>query len=270
MSKLYRSHDQRARAIEVDLRERTVGPQRPHRPGGGFAGHQGTVPEAAGMSTFERREAESRAEAQRVVEEARRQAEAIQREAYEAGFAEGERAGLKLTEQKTEQILQTFNGLIAAVQQDRAALAEQHEYDLIKIAFLIATRVVHDAIMMEPERVRRVVRAALGKLPERQAVTLRLNPADRGLVEQQLATLAGAPDRVTIEADQTVGRGGCHVLSDEGDIDATIETQLRMLRALMWEAPESVADDVDAMEETEDGQGIVQPEPPIEPPDDII
>jgi flagellar biosynthesis/type III secretory pathway protein FliH len=39
---------------------------------------------------------------------------------------------------------------------------------------------------------------------------------------------------VSIEGDFQIGRGGCKVLTDAGEIDATIETQIRLLKTILW------------------------------------
>jgi flagellar assembly protein FliH len=63
-------------------------------------------------------------------------------------------------------------------------------------------------------------------------VVLRVHPADRPLLEQRrphwldhfpaIATLTIAPD-------EGLDRGGCRIESEHGTVDATIETQIRVI-----------------------------------------
>jgi flagellar assembly protein FliH len=210
-----------------------MGPQNPNRPPGGIAGLSGNASDGTPLSVYERREHE----AEQLLAAARREAEKIQADAYHAGFEQGEKAGEKLTQQKLEPLLQSFNALLSSMQQQRTELIRQYENDLIKVAFAIATQVVKHEIEHVPETLQHVVQAALLKVHDTQHLTLRLAPIDAQLLQQQLerGEPAGFPhEHLTLVADDTVGRGGCRVQTDAGDIDATIETQLRLLKCSLW------------------------------------
>lgn len=235
MSRIYRSRDLPAIAeqvAEVDLRAQQMGPMYPDRPVGGFAGYQGSE-EQRPMTQIERQ----RREAERMVEEARRQAETIQRDAYHAGFEQGEKAGMKLASQKIEPAAQAFNQLIEHLTHERENLIKHHERELIKVAFAIAGQVVKTMVDEDSELVGRVVQSALEKVVGSQNVTLHVSPHDKELIELYITSDTGfewSMDHLTIEGDETVGRGGCRVETEHGDIDATIETQLRVLKNQLW------------------------------------
>lgn len=240
MSRIFRSLENGPRVHDVDLRTTPMGPQRPDRPAGGIVGARPLGRGERPLSELEMREMQIK----QSLENAQRQAEAIQAEAYHAGFEQGERAGEKLVLQKLEPTIQTFLSLIDGLQRDRAALIEEHERELIKVAFMIAGKVLRRAVEMEPEQVEQVVRAALARVTGAQHVTLHLAPIDAQLIEQQMqrarqaadsAALLWPPENLTIVSDEEVARGGCRVETPTGDIDATIENQLRVLRTQLWD-----------------------------------
>lgn len=252
LSKLFRSLDLRqTRVSEVNIRERVLGPQNPERPEGGFQGCQTAEAAPAVMSHMERRQLEAEQEAQRLVEDARQQAEVIrheaeairrdaeviQRDAYREGFAQGERGGERLALQKGEPVIRILQEICDALSNERAALIQLHEAELIKIAFVIATQVLKTTIELEPEVLSHVLEAALAKVAKAQEITLYLAPLDHQLIAQLMSKAGGGvwpPPHVTTQPDETVGRGGCRVESEAGDIDATIETQLRILKDALW------------------------------------
>ena len=161
MSRIFRSQQlQQRKVTDIDLRQKPMGPQNPHRPEGGFHGPQ-QVQDEEHLSQLERMERD----AMRRIDKANQEAEAIQREAYQAGFDQGEKGGRKLALQKLEPTLNTLNTLIEAASSERERLIHQHERDLIKVAFAIAIEILKDTIQMEPERVTQVVQAALSKIP---------------------------------------------------------------------------------------------------------
>lgn len=238
MSKLFKSRDvQDTRVTGVDLRSRPVAAPQTNRPLGGFVGMRVEHPEAP-LSQVERLEREATAR----VEQARREAEQIQRDAYLAGFEQGEKAGQKLALQKAEPTIQTFTTLIEQMQQERATLIEQHERELIKVAYLIAQRVLHGELERHPERVREVVAAAVAKVDTTQPLTIVLAPMDKQLIEAEIAggLLKGRFSlQPTLLADEAMPRGGCRVLTEAGDIDAAIDSQLIAIRDGLWDTQDS-------------------------------
>lgn len=234
MSKIYRSLDlQLPRVSPVDLQQRAMGPQNPERPAGGFHGMDSAADPLEALSHLERRERE----AAHLLEDAQRQAEVIQRDAYREGFAQGERAGEKLALQKAEPVLQAFQELIRSIQNERSSLIRQHEQELIKVAYAIATQVLHTSIEQQPEVLAGVVEAALAKVSKAQAIALKVSPYDLQLLDQMMRKQSGIawpPPHMTLGADETIGRGGCRIETEAGDIDATIETQLRVLKNALW------------------------------------
>lgn len=232
------------------MHERAMGPQRTERPQGGFHGQQpGESPEM--LSHLERRRREAEEEAQRLVDEARHEAEAMRREAeamrreaeatqaaaYREGFAQGERAGEKLALQKTEPVMQALQELLNAVGLDRDNMIRQHEQELIKVAMVIAAQTLKTTIELQPEVVASVVEAALAKVGGAQEITLKLASHDYQLLEALRRKEGGTPwppAHVKIAPDETVGRGGCRIETEAGDIDATIETQLRIMKNALW------------------------------------
>ena len=83
-----------------------------------------------------------------------------------------------------------------------------------------------------------VLRAALQKVIKANRVMIKVSPYDLDLVQQSMSESALGPDwlreEIKIEADFEIARGGCKVLTDSGEIDATIETQLHLMKSILW------------------------------------
>ena len=217
----------------VDLRTRPIAAPQSNRPTGGFVGMRVDHAETP-LSEIERLEREAITR----LEQARREAEQIQRDAYHAGFEQGDKAGQKLAMQKAEPTIQIFTTLIEQMQNERRVLIEQHERELIKIAYLIAQRVLHRELDQRPESVREVVAAAVGKIDATKPITLVLSPMDKVLIESEMAhglLKDRLAERPTLIADESIARGGCRVLTETGDVDAAIESQLLAIRSGLWD-----------------------------------
>ncbi|MCE5229489.1 hypothetical protein LLG95_07820 [bacterium] len=201
------------------------------RPAGGFSGQAGSQARLSAGEAIEH-------QARLTIETAKQQAEKIQREAWHAGFEQGEKAGERLALQKIQPAVDAFAKLIDSISRERASLVRQHEQELIKIAFLIAMKVIKAEVSRDDATIARTVEAALAKITANQHVRLCVAPQDLQFIQANLSACAPSgwsEDHIAIESDETVQRGGCRVLTEAGMIDATIETQLRMMKNRLWE-----------------------------------
>ncbi len=233
MSRIIRSLDRGREPVASPNLDRNLGAtiQTQGRPAGGFCGQAAAKPRLS--------HAEALADQARLtIEAARAKAEQIQREAWHAGFEQGEKAGERLAIQKIQPAIETFSKLIGAISNERATLVKQHEHELIKIAFLIAAKVIKAEVDRDDEAVMRTVDAAIAKITANQHVRICVAPQDVQTITNNLHTCMPAgwsEEHVAIEPDESIHRGGCRVLTETGMIDATIETQLRMLQGHLWE-----------------------------------
>jgi flagellar assembly protein FliH len=89
---------------------------------------------------------------------------------------------------------------------------------------------------VQPERVVDVVRGALRRLGERSRVTVLVHPADLDAVREAtgglVATLGGI-ETCDVQAERRVTRGGAVVRTEEGEVDATLETKLLRAREVV-------------------------------------
>lgn len=164
---------------------------------------------------------------------ARAEADAIRAAARAEGHAEGCAAGLAEGRAQIADALAALDAAAAEVETVRASTAEAVERDAVELAVQLAEKVVAGALAVEPERVLDVVRGALRRLAERRRVTVLVHPDDLELVSSAGAGFAGelgGIEHCDIQSERRIARGGAIVRTDEGQIDASIETQLARAR----------------------------------------
>lgn len=233
MSRIIRSLDRAESPVAQPDMERNFGAtiQTKGRPAGGFFGQASSKPRLSSTEAIVD-------QARLTIEAAQKKAEQIQREAWHAGFEQGEKAGERLAVQKIQPAVESFAKLTEAISRERATLVKQHEHELIKIAFLIATKVIKAEIDGNDEVIKRTVDAAVEKVTANQHVRVCVSPQDLQMITNHMRSCMPAgwsDEHVAIEADETIHRGGCRVLTETGMIDATIETQMRTLQGHLWE-----------------------------------
>jgi flagellar assembly protein FliH len=78
-----------------------------------------------------------------------------------------------------------------------------------------------------------VVRGALRRLVERHTVTILVNPDDLELVREAADSLQGSLggiEKLDVQAERRVGRGGAILRTADGELDARIASQLERVR----------------------------------------
>jgi flagellar assembly protein FliH len=178
-----------------------------------------------------------RAEAARLVAEARREAERIRAQAAE----EGRKAALRAVEAAMRpQLEQQLASAAAAMKQAVQAILharhawQQHwQQHAVALALAIARRICRGELSRRPQIPLAWVREALELVVGDGQVLLRLNPQDHaklaGEVHRLANELAGLGS-VQIVADPQIESGGCRVETQFGSLDQQLEAQLGRLR----------------------------------------
>lgn len=170
------------------------------------------------------------------LEAARAEADAIREQARAEGFAAGQAAALAAAQPGLEAALSALQAAVAGVQEIRDETAAQVERDAIELALQLSEKIVAGALAVESERVVDVVRGALRRLAERRRVTILVNPDDldavRGATDSFVTGLGGI-EHCEVQAERRIAPGGALVRTEEGQIDATVATQLMRARELV-------------------------------------
>jgi flagellar assembly protein FliH len=205
------------------------------------------VPKAE-LSAYQRWELASLAEAADVLTEAGRTAGCgtqvgrdagiEQEQAQSDGYAAGYATGIAQAQYAQARLVT----LLASMTDSAGAHRQQLLDEVLDFSLLLARQLVGEALAVRRELVLPAVSAALKQLPQMsQSVQVRLNPGDLELVR---AFLAAEPAFVgcALLADASVAPGGCRVVSEQCEIDATVQTRWRRLLANLgcsgeWLAP---------------------------------
>lgn len=160
-----------------------------------------------------------------------RQLEEIQEQAHREGFEQGLGEGREAGTREFSVHIQRLEQLVAALERPFEELDESVEQQLAQLSMLVARQLVRRELKTEPEQVIGVVRDALAALPlAARNVRLSLHPEDAALVSKALSLQQGEASIQVIE-DPVQVRGGCRVLTESSQIDATVESRLNAIIA---------------------------------------
>jgi flagellar assembly protein FliH len=188
--------------------------------------------------------AEARTQADRMREEAEREIttrranlDSEVRDAVERGREQGHAEGISLARQEVveqakdavAQIRETAEALFA----ERKRAWREQEREIVDMAIRVAEKVIRDQVEVDREMILRVTREAISRAAEKDKLVIRIHPEDLVILEDYVADLREefrSLGQVQIEEDRRINRGGCVVESRSGYIDATLESQIHQVR----------------------------------------
>ena len=190
-----------------------------------FAFEQLETPRPVSLREIEDPIAAAQAEAARIREAARAE-----------GYADGHAAALAEARPRFAAGLTALEQATAGVDALREEIAAAVERDAIELSLQLAEKIVAGALAVESERIVDVVRGALRRLSDRRRVTIVVNPDDletvRAATDRLLSELGGI-EHCEVQAERRINAGGALVRTEEGQIDARVQTQLVRARELV-------------------------------------
>ena len=196
----------------------------------------------------------TRQECVQLLTDSRQQIEQEREQAAKAGHAEGYRNGLKqaeeeisqkaqqlanqLVEQRLQTVLPAASELLSELSTARQRCQADWEQELVGMSIAIAQRIIGNVRSAEPDRVINIAREAVALAVGKTSVELRLASSDLEALGDRVRTaVEQSAHNMTcrLVADDSVAPGGCIVVTENGHIDARIETMLDRIAAEMLE-----------------------------------
>ena len=160
---------------------------------------------------------------------------AVEREAFLKGYAQGEKAGGEAAGTHVEAMVRRLAESIEELATLRGEILRRSEQQTVQLALTIAQRLVQREISLDRSVLVGMAHAALDRLADHAAATIRLPPEDYAAVATGLS--AHTPHaHVQVVADASVSLGGCVVQSDFGFMDVSHQAQFDELTRVMLDA----------------------------------
>lgn len=167
------------------------------------------------------------------------QLEQVQEQAKQEGFergrtegqAYGHREGLEEGRDALREKLAQLDALIAGLDKPFEELDDQVEQEIVTLVVNMVRQLVRREVKTDPGYIVGVVREALGILPvSARDIRVLLHPDDADLVREAY-TVSDTEQKWRLVEDPVVQRGGCKVITDTSQIDATLNSRLNTLIA---------------------------------------
>jgi flagellar assembly protein FliH len=152
-----------------------------------------------------------------------RELAALEQQAREEGYAAGRAEGLAAAQQQLRERMAQLDALYDAAARPLQALDEQTGQELVRLATIVAGRVVARELELSPDLIARAVREAAAALPAAtRELCVHVHPEDLALLHE----LGAAESHWQLLADPALSRGDCRLESERSRLDARVETRL--------------------------------------------
>lgn len=161
--------------------------------------------------------------------------DAIEKAAYEEGFARGRAEGFEKGNREAVAVAERISLLLEHLSRPLKDLNVEVEHALIRLVVDTARRLVNQAIALDPQLVAGAVQEAVASVTTTaREMKIFLHLDDLQVLQGNLTFNSDATWKLV--ADNSLGRGDCRVVTESSQIDARMDTrQTNIERALLGE-----------------------------------
>jgi flagellar assembly protein FliH len=174
----------------------------------------------------------------KVLQKAKERILVLEKEAYEKGFAQGEKNGLELGQKRIETMIYQLNTLLTEIERQRVDLYKNYEKEMIQLVLSIAKKVLHQEVKTQEDVVAFTLQEAFKYVVDQKKVVVHLNPVDYQYLISHRDRLPFAVEEmrgIKLIEDPAITRGSSLLETSFGDIDATLENQLDEIASVIWQ-----------------------------------
>ncbi|MCF6283052.1 MAG: flagellar assembly protein FliH [Candidatus Polarisedimenticolaceae bacterium] len=163
----------------------------------------------------------------------------IQRLAREEGFKQGKkegyevghREGTQAAQKRVQSCVQQIDALLTTLNEPFKTLDDEVEQEMVTLIISMVRQLVRREVRSDPNQIIGVVREALSILPvASRNVQLKLHPDDAVLI-REIYALSESDLGWRIIEDPVMSVGGCRIVTEVSQVDATLESRLANLIA---------------------------------------
>jgi len=146
-------------------------------------------------------------------------------EGRQKGVSEAMAAACQESDLQLQPVLERLARSIQELSEARTRVREETAADLVRLSIAIAARILHREITLDPDAIHGLLNAAFDKVQSREITRISVHPGHAPAVRRFLEQ-AAAGKKIEIVSDPAVRGGEITLETTQGEIDASIETQL--------------------------------------------
>jgi len=160
--------------------------------------------------------------------------EAARQEGYETGVNQGRNQGYN----EYAELITRANNVLEVAQKDYQATLEKSDHAIIELAIATAEKILNKKFDAEPEQFISIVTAAIEEIDDQSTITINLNPTNYEIVlsqKDELERILTHDTKLSIYLNVELEENDCIIEHPYGQIDASVDTQLKQIRDILHE-----------------------------------
>ncbi len=164
--------------------------------------------------------------------------EEARKSGFQAGYEEGQNIGYN----EMLNFIQQAKDTVAASKEDYEKYLQSAETTILELAIEVAEKIMNNKIKEEEENFLYLVQNALKEVRKQKEIQLHVSPIHYEMViaeKEELLQLFPIKPNLFIFPDETIDENACIIETANGRLDASVDTQLLMIKNKLLEILES-------------------------------
>ncbi len=187
----------------------------------------------------------ARRKAERIISDAREQAEMLREQAYNEGKESGQQDGFReaheeqrvLLDEELAQLRRYITEIVNDVSHEKDKILEQYIDDLKRISLAVAEKIIQTSLQSSSDIIKRMILSATDKIRKKQWAKIYVTKCDTGIsmeVDTEfLEALSGLSDNIKLITMDNGEDGTCIIELPDEIIDASVSTQLENIKDIL-------------------------------------
>jgi len=188
---------------------------------------------------------DAREDAEVLRTQAQKEAEEIRIQAQKEGYENGLREAHQEIEADRQMAMEQCRQILEEARRTKVKLLESSTADMARLAIAVAKRVISTEVNTNPQIIISVIREAINLLDQPGNFRVYVNPEEiepalDSLAREEMSEMEKQDLANALVADARVGTGGCVIESDQGVVDAQLDTRIAKVEQALQDV---IADD---------------------------
>ncbi len=153
----------------------------------------------------------------------------IEKEAFERGYSEGEKAGFEVGTEKASKLIEALEKVLAELDGIRTRILAELEPQVFELSVAIAKRIIRNELSQNTDNILNLIKEAMRKLERSGTITIRIHPAFKELIEKHKPSLVEIHEDIKFDIDPSIEPSSPVVLSPNEEVVLDYEMQITNL-----------------------------------------
>jgi flagellar assembly protein FliH len=153
--------------------------------------------------------------------------------AFQEGFAQGRREGMAQADSDFGSALAALQQISEQLSAIRETILKNSKSELVELVFALAEKIIRHSVREQDQTILATVEEALNQAVRSSEFAVYLHPDDMAVIKERapefIASLNGL-EQIAVKSDAAVEQGGCRIESETCTVDATVASQLGIIR----------------------------------------